>query len=142
MQEISDEPFDPKAEKFKEVKKYCSGGCRRKKPRRIDYELEEVFVTFLNDTQGSGERKLVSCDDVENHVFGKVEDTPKDERDGDLRAKQREMVRRAARRGVVFGFGKWNGLSRWPKCEVVQNGKVVEPSFAKGDFYVRWRESE
>ncbi|KAI1415758.1 hypothetical protein F5Y13DRAFT_206706 [Hypoxylon sp. FL1857] len=70
--------------------------------------------------------------------------------EGQRRAQQREMVRSAARRGVVFGFAVGNGGSggdgggegdaKQRKCEAVMQGKVVEPSFAKGDWRVRWRE--
>lgn len=52
-------------------------------------------------------------------------------------AKEREMVRQAARRGVAFGF-KSEGKIR--RTEAVQSGRVVESSFAKGDWGVRWRE--
>jgi hypothetical protein len=80
--------------------------------------------------------------------------------DGQQRAEEREMVRRAARRGIVFGFevvgdhddgqdltsraatdredGNDSKVRR--KCEAVMNGSVVEPSFAKGNWSVRWRE--
>lgn len=66
-------------------------------------------------------------------------------REGLRRARQREMVRCAARRGVVFGFGGGGGGGEGEaggrrKCEAVMSGKVVEPSFAKGDWSVRWRE--
>lgn len=57
--------------------------------------------------------------------------------EGQRRAHEREMVRCAARRGVVFGF--LVGDER-VKCEAVMHGKVVEPSFVKGDWAVRWRE--
>ena len=74
--------------------------------------------------------------------------------EGQRRAEEREMVRRAARRGIVFGFvlgdedetdrhggrerGKANEVMR--KCEAVMKGVVVEPSFAKGNWGVRWRD--
>lgn len=71
-------------------------------------------------------------------------------RQGLRRAKEREMVRCAARRGVVFGFRvdggaggvdeKGRGGEQRRLCEAVMNGKVVEPSFAKGDWSIRWRE--
>lgn len=68
---------------------------------------------------------------------------------GEQRAKEREMVRRAARRACVFGLLiEKDGRAteqidpRVKHCEAVQNGKVVEPSFAKGNWGVRWRESE
>lgn len=58
---------------------------------------------------------------------------------GQRRAREREMVRCAARRGVVFGFAVDAGNER-RKCEAVRQGQVVEPSFAKGDWAIRWRE--
>ncbi|KAM7193031.1 hypothetical protein V8F20_008547 [Naviculisporaceae sp. PSN 640] len=71
--------------------------------------------------------------------------------EGQRRSHEREMVRSAARRGVVFGFlvhqddqqidgekGAVKGVRK--KCEAVMQGKVVEPSFAKGNWGVRWRE--
>ncbi|PNP43477.1 hypothetical protein TGAM01_v210437 [Trichoderma gamsii] len=58
---------------------------------------------------------------------------------GQRRAKEREMTKCAARRGVVFGFAiSEDGEKRF--CEAVMSGKVVEPSFAKGDWAIRWRE--
>jgi hypothetical protein len=81
---------------------------------------------------------------------------------GQRRAEEREMVRRAARRGVVFGFAlnphspsPLNGANQIDsaaprgqndagfvrrKCEALMNGAVVEPSFAKGNWAIRWRE--
>lgn len=59
--------------------------------------------------------------------------------EGQKRTKEKEMVRSAARRGVVFGFVVGNGEER-RKAEAVMNGSVVEPSFAKGNWSIRWRE--
>jgi len=63
---------------------------------------------------------------------------------GQRKAKEREMVRCAARRGVAFGLlvkdGSDEEEGRRRKCEAVKGGKVVEPSFAKGDWAIRWRE--
>lgn len=72
-------------------------------------------------------------------------------RAGQRRARRREMVRCAARRGVVFGFvvadagakgenEKERGETERKKCEAVMSGKVVEPSYAKGNWSIRWRE--
>lgn len=65
-------------------------------------------------------------------------------------AREREKVRQAARRGVVFGFCVGPGgeegvegdgyVEGRRRVEAVQNGRVVEASFAKGDWGVRWRE--
>lgn len=57
---------------------------------------------------------------------------------GMQKAKEREMVRRAARRGVAFGFELEEGKKR--SVEAIQRGRVVESSFAKGEWGVRWRE--
>lgn len=60
-------------------------------------------------------------------------------REGQRRADEREMVRKAARRGCAFGFTV-PGEEEKRKCEAVMKGVVVEPSFAKGEWGVRWRE--
>ncbi|KAI4700717.1 hypothetical protein J4E81_003680 [Alternaria sp. BMP 2799] len=60
-------------------------------------------------------------------------------REGQRRADEREMVRKAARRGCAFGFSV-EGESEKKKCEAVMKGVVVESSFAKGEWGVRWRE--
>ena len=56
---------------------------------------------------------------------------------GMQKAKEREMVRRVARRGVVFGFETEEGGGK----RIVEAGhgeRVVESSFAKGEWGVRW----
>jgi hypothetical protein len=61
--------------------------------------------------------------------------------EGQRVADEKELVKRAARRGCVFGFADTEGLGeRTRMCEAIMNGKVVEPSFAKGDWGIRWRE--
>jgi len=61
---------------------------------------------------------------------------------GQQKAHEREMVRCAARRGVAFGFllKSEEGGEERRKCESVMQGKVVESSFAKGDWAIRWRD--
>ncbi|KAL8827436.1 MAG: hypothetical protein Q9191_003184 [Dirinaria sp. TL-2023a] len=77
---------------------------------------------------------------------------------GRRRAANREKVRQAARRGVVFGFpididgytARDTRYSSNPeasqtvpsriRAEAVQGGRVVEASFAKGEWGVRWRD--
>jgi hypothetical protein len=62
---------------------------------------------------------------------------------GQQKAHERELVRCAARRGVAFGFpvkGLSDELEERRKCEAVMQGKVVESSFAKGEWSIRWRE--
>ncbi|CAM1507594.1 Fc.00g072350.m01.CDS01 [Cosmosporella sp. VM-42] len=90
--------------------------------------------------------------------IGETEEMLEKRKMGQRRAKEREMVRCAARRGVAFGFvvdsDDPSGLNERhkrenervaniverKKCEAVMLGKVVEPSFAKGDWGIRWRE--
>ncbi|MCJ1309306.1 hypothetical protein MMC25_002965 [Agyrium rufum] len=90
-------------------------------------------------------------------------------REGQDRAKERELVRQAGRRGVAFGFvvdrtkgtmssvvllnkglakedmddgsgGQEQDNTQRRKVEIVQGGRVVEGSFAKGEWGVRWVE--
>lgn len=81
-------------------------------------------------------------------------------REGQRRAEEKEMVKCAARRAVVFGLESSRVLAGEGKkgkkgkddedgeakqegrrmCEAVMHGAVVEPSYAKGDWSIRWRE--
>ena len=89
--------------------------------------------------------------------------------DGQKRADEREMVRCAARRLCAFGVvvddpieaktkgakGKGKGKGKQKggndsddgaeqehrkKCEAIMSGSVVEASYAKGEWGIRWRE--
>ena len=57
---------------------------------------------------------------------------------GIRKAKEREMVRQAGRRGVAFGF-EVEGARARRKVDCVRGGRVVESSFAKGEWGVKWR---
>jgi hypothetical protein len=93
----------------------------------------------------------------------KIVETPEmlqKRRDGQRRAEEKEMVKCAARRAVVFGLESSRVLAGEGKkgkkgkddedgepklegrrmCEAVMHGAVVEPSYAKGDWSIRWRE--
>jgi len=92
----------------------------------------------------------------------KIDETPEmlaKRREGQKRADEKELVKRVARRAVAFGLlidappepvvgkkGKKGAQDRPEretvkrKCEALMNGQVVEPSFAKGDWSIRWRE--
>jgi hypothetical protein len=249
------------------IVKYCSDKCRSRKPGPIDRKIERTITALLNEEEDSGvqntayksrvvkgdHRVVVTCDEIEEAVFGSRFDPEKvygrrknrksraigdpkaewksvdmdsdhmthseeseDDRDydendavlgvrvrppqaesevnfsvggergkaekitesnddrekrlqGAKRAEEREMVRRAARRGIVFGFkvAKRHDSPQKPqrrskakaeakgsasetedgdeeteirKAEALMNGTVVEPSFAKGDWSIRWRE--
>jgi hypothetical protein len=91
-----------------------------------------------------------------------TEEAMEKRQEGLKRAEQREMVRRAARRAVIFGLeklsvegdkelgstGKSTSRQRGAteekhpnlqKCEALMHGQLVEPSFAKGNWSIRWR---
>nr|OQO22515.1 hypothetical protein B0A51_11055 [Rachicladosporium sp. CCFEE 5018] len=102
----------------------------------------------------------------------KIEETPEmlaKRREGQKLAEDKEFLKRAVRRAVVFGLevdaeqegrGMKGGKGKKRKgkgdedgdegaegtgkvrrmCEALMAGAVVEPSFAKGDWSVRWRE--
>jgi len=119
-------------------------------------QLESEVNGGIGGEKGRAERTEESAQDLEKR------------QEGQRLAKEREMVRRAARRGVVFGFmvdvgqdarqehqPKTSGrtaksknsdgekqalLMGRRKCEALMQGAVVEPSFAKGNWAIRWRE--
>ncbi|KXT01754.1 hypothetical protein AC578_2730 [Pseudocercospora eumusae] len=124
------------------------GGVRIRPPQ------EESEINFA---AGGGERGR----------HEKIEETRDDlqkRREGAKKAEEREMVRRAARRIIIFGVEvpKRETYEKKPtkskakgkhaegdvddsnteirKAEALMAGMVVEPSFAKGNWAVRWRD--
>ena len=132
-------------------------------------EVDRDHINF-----GSGKiRPPQSQADVNGSVGGekghaeRIEETAEmlqKRRDGQQRAEEREMVKKAARRGCAFGFllegvagmekekekstrggpreKEDSKMEKRRKCEAVMNGSTVEPSFAKGDWGIRWREDD
>lgn len=126
-------------------------------------EVTDGSVTHESEGEEALAEGGVKTVEEEEHSEEKAQDeaAPDTRRqEGQRRADEREKVRRAARRAVVFGFAvdppettqgksktKGGGDKEQPpeeaprrKCEAVMNGQVVEPSFAKGNWSVRWRE--
>jgi hypothetical protein len=142
---------------------------------------EDTLPDSIEYGYGSGKiRPPQDQNDVNGSVGGEkgwaerieeTEDMKEKRREGQRRAEEREMVRKAARRGCAFGFivdsdgaeQKWEkreGKSKVGKegkkeaemkgdteskeerrkCEAVMKGVVVESSFAKGEWGIRWRE--
>jgi hypothetical protein len=112
-------------------------------------ESEPEEATAGDGQPETGQRKSVesslASDDAGSSHAG--DDMSKRMDMGLKTAREKEMVRCAARRGVVFGFAvsseETEASEKGPvlrKCEAVMNGKVVEPSFAKGNWGIRWRE--
>jgi len=91
--------------------KYCSTSCRRDKPNRTDRALEAAIMALIEANPGR------SGVDPERAL----DDTP-----ADGRGNMRERARRAARRLVADG-----------EVEMIQRGRRVDPSTAKGTVHVR-----
>jgi len=124
-----------------------------KAPKPSNLTANNTTTDVLPDTieygYGSGKiRPPQDQNDVNGSVGGekgwaeRTEETEEQKakrREGQRRADEREMVRKAARRGCAFGFAV-EGEEEKKKCEAIMKGTVVEASFAKGEWGVRWRE--
>jgi len=97
------------ADTWHEVR-WCSDACRRRGIRPIDLALEDALVRLL-DRAGRG--ATISLDDVIAEVGVDAQDLS-------------EPARRAARRLVAKG-----------QAEIVQKGRTVDPSTARGPILVR-----
>jgi hypothetical protein len=108
-------------------RKYCSASCksRAKDPSLKDYHLQ-LSKAFHDRLTKNPDRHVAVCSEVETEV-----PIPEGKQDA------REEARRAARRLVNFGF-RSQGVEEDREVEAVQDGKVVETSFAKGEWGVRW----
>ena len=89
----------------------------------------------IGGEKGRAEREAETAESAEKRV------------EGQKIADEKEGVKRAARRLCIFGVdgtgagaGAGGGGEEKRMCEAVMTGKIVEPSFAKGDWGVRWRE--
>ncbi|ORY33082.1 hypothetical protein BCR39DRAFT_521078 [Naematelia encephala] len=112
-------------------RKYCSSSCRAqahdKRLSPIRLELARVYHLHLTSRpQGS----VALCSEVEGAVTFPETVEP---------SQRREEARRAARRLVNFGFTS-QGVEEEKPVEAVQDRKVVEGSFAKGEWGIRWAE--
>lgn len=95
--------------------KYCSAACRSRKVTPQDRELEHAILALLAQ---ASPRATIDPSDATLVVAG-------------VSARDlREPVRRAARRLVAAG-----------EVDIIQNGRVVDPSSVKGPFAVRRRPS-
>lgn len=125
-----------------------SNGKTGAKVRPPQTEAEMNFAA-MGGERSKSEKILESEEDLQKRI------------EGQRRAEERELVRKAARRAVVFGLivdeeqvnqsPKRSKMKNKPpeaettvpvrrKCEAVMQGQVVEPSYAKGNWAIRWRE--
>ncbi|MDG2400294.1 MAG: DUF3253 domain-containing protein [Akkermansiaceae bacterium] len=93
---------------------YCSTQCRRSKPNALDQELEKAILKIL--TQRANYDTI--CPSEATRTVFKEEEWQK----------QMERTRQAARRLHADG-----------KIEILQKGKVVDPSTFKGTIQLRKR---
>lgn len=91
--------------------KYCSDACRRSKPAGEDLRLEEAICDLLSKRTAGA---TICPSEAARLVF------PEGWRE------RMEDARRAARRLVAAG-----------RIEIVQGGRVVDPSTAKGPIRLR-----
>jgi hypothetical protein len=91
--------------------RYCSAGCRSRKVRPVDSELESVILALLEDRRAGA---TICPSEAARTVGGE------DWRD------LMEPARAAARRLVDAG-----------RIEITQGGSVVDPSTAKGPIRLR-----
>lgn len=93
--------------------RYCSHACRRRGVTAIDAQLEATLLELLHrHPRSTGVDPTEAIDQMTT--------------DSDAAPTLTEPARRAARRLVARGEG-----------EIVQNGRVVDPSTAKGPFRIR-----
>ncbi len=93
--------------------KYCSDTCQKRKPGSIDRALEETILSLL--AQRASDATICPSEAAR-------------QRFPDNWREHMEATRRAARRLVEAG-----------KLEIVQSGRVVDPSTAKGAVRLRLR---
>lgn len=93
-----------------------------------------------------GSRGVVLCSEAESAAGSRESVSANDDptasansrmKSGSDHQDAREEARRAARRLVNFGW-KSQGVEEDRGVEAVQDGKVVESSFAKGEWGIRW----
>jgi hypothetical protein len=108
-------------------RKYCSAACRTRSRSRAlapyHLDLARAFHALLSERPAGA---VILCSEVEAAVAPLKEG-----------AEHREEARRTARRLVNFGFAA-QGVDEKRAVEGVQDGKVVEASYAKGEWGVRW----
>ena len=117
---------------------------------RADDSKHDSMVEFSTTGFAGKTRPPQHLNDVNGSIGGekgraeREQETEEDEAkrlEGQRIAEERERVKRAARRCCVFGL-ETDPAKGSPRrlCGAIMQGQVVEPSFAKGDWGIRWRE--
>lgn len=95
--------------------KYCSAACRKEKPNALDRRMEQEILDALAAVPAHRANRI-ELDGLESRF--------EDDGRGDLR----ERLRRAARRLAADG-----------RVELLQNGRQVDPSTARGPLEISRR---
>jgi hypothetical protein len=96
-----------------EAVRFCSDACRRRGVTDLDRRLEAAILALLAELPAGG---TLPVSEVARAL------------DSDRRQELAEPARRAARRLVAAG-----------EVDILQHGRVVDPSTARGEFQVRRR---
>lgn len=120
-------------------------------PKSLKEEEDAAQLATLSIRSGTRQRLPQNVSEVNGGIGGEkglkeriVEDDDMlaKRREGQKKAEQREQVRCAARRLVAFGYvNEEQKDEQRVFCEAVMKGEVVEASFAKGVWGIRWREA-
>jgi hypothetical protein len=100
--------------------RYCSKACRRRRVSSVDRALEAAIVDLLDQRGGT------ICPTEAIHLVSSDVDEPALTEQALTEQALTEPARRAARRLAAAGV-----------VEIVQDGRVVDPSTAKGPIRVR-----
>ena len=100
--------------------KYCSGGCRQRGVQVVDVELETAILALLDQRSRS---TTICPSEAARQVAGDTGVA-----DDRVWRELMEPARAAARRLVASG-----------EVEITQQGRVVDPSTAKGPVRIRRR---
>lgn len=106
-------------------------------------ETPEMLQKKLEGQKRADERELVRCAARRLCAFGVVVDSLMEDEDGKAKgAKEKGKGKGKEKRGGGDGGGGGGGggQERRKKCEAIMSGNVVEASFAKGEWGIRWRE--
>ena len=101
--------YQKRWEKTWEDVRYCSSSCRKDKFEKRDSKFEEAILRHLTE-----QKQFIDLAEIEKDF------------ESENYRNLRERIRRAARRLVAKG-----------KIDILQKGKVVEASTAKGPIEVR-----
>ena len=110
-------------------------------------ETPEMLQKRLEGQKRAEQRELVRCAARRLCAFGVLVDGVREGEDEGCKGGKGKMKGKGKERGKdgLGGLGGDDGSDEkrqetWKKCEAVMRGNVVEASYAKGEWGIRWRE--